>query len=253
MPKPTPFDDAALYDLLFRDLDYGVDFYVEQARACGGPVLDVACGTGRVLLPMLRAGVDADGVDLSAAMLTAARRKADAEGFAPELVHSPMAELRMGRQYALVVIPFNSFVHNLKRDEQLGTLRTCREHLLPGGRLLFDIFHAGPDFFAQPSGEPVLEIEVEDPASGCRVRNYDTRTLDLVEQVQHSENELRFVGADGETVRSVRSWTSARWFYKPEVELLLQVAGFSRWEVARAFDGAALTGASEPMLVSAWA
>jgi SAM-dependent methyltransferase len=252
MSRPTPFDDGDLYDLLFHGFDYGVDFYVEQARASGGPVLDLACGTGRVLLPMLRAGVDADGVDLSPAMLEAARRKTAGEGFAPALIVSPMAAFRMPRRYALIVIPFNSFVHNLTRAEQVGTLRSCREHLRPGGRLLFDIAHVGPTFFAQPSGEPVLELEISDPATGNRVRNYDTRTLDLVEQLQHSENETQILSSAGELLRSIRTCTSMRWFFKPEVELLLEAAGFSRWEIARAFDGGTLSGATEPVLVSAW-
>src|SRR5204862_7835775 len=105
-PDATPFDDAGLYDLLFEGFDYGVAFYLAQAREAGGPVLDLCCGTGRVLLPLLRAGVDADGVDAFPAMLEAARRKARAEGFAPELTRAEMREFRLPRRYALIIIPF---------------------------------------------------------------------------------------------------------------------------------------------------
>src|SRR5262245_12585912 len=62
--QPSPFDDGELYDILLQGLDYGIDFYVGLARAAKGPVLDIACGTGRVLLPVLQAGTDADGMDL---------------------------------------------------------------------------------------------------------------------------------------------------------------------------------------------
>ena len=74
----TPYDDGALYDLFFERLDYGLDFYLGLARSKGGPVLDVACGTGRVLLPMLEAGFDVDGVDLFPAMIERLREKAAA-------------------------------------------------------------------------------------------------------------------------------------------------------------------------------
>src|SRR5688572_17052955 len=111
--EPTPFDDGELYDRLFHGFDYGLDLYREAALAADGPVLDVACGTGRVLLPLLAAGVDADGVDLFPSMLAQAQRKAAAAGFRPALHHAAMRDFRLPRRYALVVIPFNSFVHNL--------------------------------------------------------------------------------------------------------------------------------------------
>src|SRR5262245_379433 len=78
--EPSPFDDGELYDIICQTLDYGIDFYVGLARAAKGPVLDVACGTARILLPVLQAGADADGLDLFQPMLDTARRKADALG-----------------------------------------------------------------------------------------------------------------------------------------------------------------------------
>src|SRR5437016_650825 len=62
--EPSPFDDGELYDIICQGLDYDIDFYAGLARAAKGPVLDIACGTGRVLLPLLQAGIEVDGVDL---------------------------------------------------------------------------------------------------------------------------------------------------------------------------------------------
>jgi ubiquinone/menaquinone biosynthesis C-methylase UbiE len=108
---PSPFDDGELYDITCQGLDYGIDFYVGLAREAKGPVLDVACGTGRILLPVLQAGADADGLDLFQPMLDTARRKADALGFAPTLQRGDMADFQMPRRYALVMITFNAFCH----------------------------------------------------------------------------------------------------------------------------------------------
>src|SRR5260221_12701528 len=63
---PTPFDDGEVYDLLLKDIPYGFDFYTGLAKEAKGPVLDVCCGTGRILLPCLQAGVDIEGLDLFA-------------------------------------------------------------------------------------------------------------------------------------------------------------------------------------------
>ena len=90
--EPSPFDDGDLYDILCQGLDYGIDFYVGLAREAKGPVLDIACGTGRVLLPVLQSGADARRIGSLPPMLDTVRRKAAALGFAPSLHHGDMAD-----------------------------------------------------------------------------------------------------------------------------------------------------------------
>ena len=107
------------------------------------------------------------------------------------------------------------------------------------------------DLLGSPQGEPQFEGEVLHPETGLPVRMYDARTFDLVRQVQYSRNEVREIGADGEVARVHRSETALRWIYPSELELLLRLAGYSRWEIARGFDGAPLTGATEPVIVTA--
>src|SRR5262245_28316523 len=131
MTTPTPFSDGELYDLIFENLDQGLTFYTDLARAAKGPVLDLCCGTGRVLLPCLKEGIDIEGVDLFAPMLTRLRDKARAAGFNPTLHEANMTNFRLQRRFALIMIPNNAIVHNLTTEDQVATLRTCREHLLP--------------------------------------------------------------------------------------------------------------------------
>src|ERR1041385_7973665 len=138
--EATPFDDGALYDLFFEKFDLGLDFYLGLARAARGPVLDVACGTGRITLPCRKAGVDVEGLDLFPSMLSRLRQKASALGFEPQLHEADMAAFRLPRRFGLIMIPFNAFVHNLTTDDQLATLRACRDHLEPGGMLGFDTY-----------------------------------------------------------------------------------------------------------------
>src|SRR6185369_921897 len=94
----TPFDDGALYDLFLGSFPVGLDFYVALAKAAPGPVLDVACGTGRILLPCLQAGVDIEGLDLFEPMLDTLRAKARALGLAPRLHRADMSDFSLPRR-----------------------------------------------------------------------------------------------------------------------------------------------------------
>ena len=250
--EPTPFDDGALYDLFFEKLDLGLDFYLGLARAAGGPVLDVACGTGRIMLPCLKAGVDVEGVDLFPSMLARLRQKATALGFEPPLHLANMAGFRLPRRYALIMITFNAFVHNLTTEDQLATLNACREHLLPGGMLVFDTAFPGPAWITQPNGTREMEMEIAHPETGLPVRMWDTRTFDRVQQLQYSCNEIEMLDASGKVIATHPSQTTIRWIYQAEMELLLRAAGFARWEILGDFEGRPLLHETDAMIVQAW-
>src|SRR5438132_14398081 len=92
---PSTFEDGDAYDLMVGGLPYGLDFYVALARATNGPVLDICCGTGRILLPCLQAGVDIEGLDLFEPMLRRLRTKAAALGLSPRLHHADMSDFSL--------------------------------------------------------------------------------------------------------------------------------------------------------------
>jgi SAM-dependent methyltransferase len=249
---PSPYTRADLYDLMFNSYDADLDFYLGAAKRAGGPVLDVACGTGRVLLPCLAAGIDADGVDNAAAMLDRLRLNARARGLAPRVELADMRDFRMPRRYAFVMIPFNAFAHNLTGDDQIAALSCCHDHLLPGGRLVFDAFSATQSMLANPVAPPVLELEISHPETGFPVRLYDGRHLDPATQTQHSQIEIQELGAGGEVVHSHRFVTVVRWTYPSEMNLLLRLAGFARWEISGGLDGRPVAEHEGSLMVSAW-
>lgn len=248
---PSPYTRADLYDLLFNGYAADLDFYVGAAKRAGGPVLDVGCGTGRVLLPCLAAGLDVDGVDNSAEMLERLRLHARAKGFTPHVQLADMREFHMPRRYAGVIIPFNAFAHMLAHDDQIATLRCCREHLVPGGRLVFDV-SATPAMVAEPVADPVLELETAHPETGLPVRLYDGRRLDVATQTQHSRIEVQELDAAGAVAQAHRFVTMVRWTYPSEMELLLRLAGFARWEIAGGYDGRPVAEHQGLIIVSAW-
>lgn len=122
-----------------------VEFYTNMARESGGPVLEIGCGTGRVLLPIARAGAEITGLDLSAKMLGVCREKlarepADVRGRV-KLVQSDMRVFDLGRTFKLITIPFRPFQHLISVEDQLACLACVNKHLAPGGRFILDIFN----------------------------------------------------------------------------------------------------------------
>ncbi len=250
--EPSPFDDGALYDVLFKDFKYGLDFYLGQAREAKGPVLEIACGTGRIMLPCLQAGVDIEGLDVAQGMLDALKGKATPLGLSPTLHLANMNDFQLSRRFALIMITFNSFVHNLSTEDQITTLRLCRDHLLPGGLLVFDTFFPAAAIITAPEGARDLEAEVKHPLTGLPVRLFDTRSFNRVEQIQRSHNEIEELDARGRVVAVHHSYSAVRWIYKSEMELLLRVAGFGRWQICGDFDLRPLVNETDAMIVLAW-
>ena len=246
---PTPYDAPDLYDLLFDSLDFDVPYWVETARTAAGPVLEIACGTGRLLLPIRRAGIDAEGFDASPAMIGRLRDKAGAAGLDVRAEVADMRSFDMGRRYSRVFCGFNGFAHCETIDDQLGCLRSARRHLEPGGALVLHMSYPGPAYWAEPEGKAVLEHEAPLPDGG-KLQLWDNRTKDVVGQRQDSLVEIWELDP-AERPKSVhRCRTAQRWVYRFELELLFAAAGFSRWEFFGGFDGRPLRAPDDQMI--AW-
>jgi len=141
--SPSPYDAIArVYDLWSASVTEDVEFYVEEAQASGGPVVELACGTGRVSVPVAKAGIRVIGVDASAGMLEVARDFAKSEGVEAllDLRLGDMREPPVEERVPLVLIPFRSLLHMTTEADRLRALAAANELLLPGGRLVFDVF-----------------------------------------------------------------------------------------------------------------
>ena len=143
MSDESPYDRIArLYDPWSHSVTEDVEFYVEEARRSGGPVVELACGTGRIAVPLAQAGLRVIGVDGSAAMLEVARERAAVAGV-EALLDLRLGDLRrppVDERVPLVLVPFRSLLHmTTERDRELA-LGAARELLLPRGRLVFDVF-----------------------------------------------------------------------------------------------------------------
>ena len=251
--RPSPYEAPELYDLMFESLDFDLPYWLSVGREAGGPVLDLGCGTGRILLPLLEAGVDTDGVDLYRPMLDRARQKASARGFTPRLVAADMSAFALPRRYARIISAFNAFAHADTPDQQIAALTCSRRHLARGGAFVVHMSYPGPEYWAEPDGKPVMELEVRRDKDGHRFQMWDDRHKDVVGQRQRSDMEIRELDRDGATVAVSSFKTTQRWVYRYELELLFRLAGFDRWEFFGGFAREPLERADQQMIAWAWA
>ena len=221
-----------LYDLRYADAERGdVAFYVERAREAGGPTLELACGTGRVHLELLRAGVDADGVDVDADSLARLREKARAAGLSPSVHEGDMTALAPERTYGLVVCPFNALQHATTLADQRATLAGVHDALEPGGRFVFDVFVPRFDVIRETYGgwrEESLAYDGREYTLRTR-----TRVADRVEQLFAVETERRTPA--GETLS--REEHELAMLPKRLVEVLAGESPFAFASVTGGFDG----------------
>jgi 2-polyprenyl-3-methyl-5-hydroxy-6-metoxy-1,4-benzoquinol methylase len=222
-----------VYDLTYSDVVSDIAPHVAEARAAGGPVLEGCCGNGRLMIPTLEAGVDCDGFDIDPRMLEDLRRKLAERGLEAGLHHADMRDFELPRRYALIVIPFNSFLHNLTQEDQLATLACCREHLAPGGHLTIVAFHPSAAKLLVFDGAWRLAREIPQPSGTVRVM--DSITADRVEQINSSRRRVEIVDADGRVTANHEFDFQIRYIWKPEMELLFRTAGFKRWQARSLF------------------
>lgn len=217
---------AAILDAQFEDADRDdIEYYLRRARNVDGPVLELGCGTGRVYLELLQAGVDADGFDLSKNALRVLREKATEAGVAPSVWQGDMTEFEVDREYELVICPFNTFQNLLEIDQQRAVLDAVYEALAPGGRFVFDVFVPGFDYIADTYGDwRTQSVEYRGRSVEFRTRS---RIVDEVNQVFLVEREGR--EQDGTTLFT----ESQRLKLLPyrEVALLVRQSPFTSWEV----------------------
>lgn len=144
------YEDAAFYDAEFAERAHEVPFYVQRALDSGGPVLELACGTGRLTLPIAAAGVPIVGVDLVPSMIELARAKAAAQNLGEDFHVADMRALSLGRTFRLVFIATNALQHLHDAESLEAFFLRAGEHLEPGGQLIVDVFNPSVQKLARP-------------------------------------------------------------------------------------------------------
>jgi SAM-dependent methyltransferase len=225
------YNDPELYDSLFPDArdcaSIQVEsrrewvlaserFYLEEARESGSQVLELACGSGRLTIPIAQNGIEIIGADLSKSMLETARAKARRADVGVQFLEADMRNFDLPGKFSAILIPGNSLLHLFSPEDLTQCFRNVRLHLAPNGRLIFDISKWDIAMLARDPHEryPVRSV------SGIKIE--ETATYDAANQIRHIVWYLSKPGAADFRVIEY----SLRVIFPQELLLLLDVAGF---------------------------
>ena len=217
---------APFYDIEHAPFSEDLDMYRNFAELCGDSVLELACGSGRVLLPLAREGYEVTGVDTSASMLELARRRLQAAGVASRcrLVQQDICTLHLGQKFRMAFIALGSFAHLISRKTQQQALGAVRAHLSPGGTFILDISNADARFMEDLSGH-VLHQGTWRRDDGTMLSHFvsPASSLDkhLLELTHFYDSH-----SQGGTVQRTIATLYLYLFERSEMELLLEQAGF---------------------------
>jgi SAM-dependent methyltransferase len=238
---------ATVEDL--RDLQ----FYLAMSRQTGGPVLELACGTGRVLLPIAQQGLRIDGVDRSPAMLDQLQRKLEREPqHVRQLTAISLGDLRSyrsERKYALVIIPFRPLQHMYTVEDQLAALNTAAFHLASGGVLAFDVFYPRFESLLAGVGEEKLELEWKrenDPTMTVR-RYLRKESADKINQ-NFSAQFIYRTYRDDKLVTEETAPLKMSYYTYPHLRALFLLAGLEIVEEYGSWEKAPLDNDSKEMV-----
>jgi SAM-dependent methyltransferase len=228
---------AGLYDVFAFDDD--LPLYSELAKLQGGRLLEVACGSGRVLVPLVRGGCEVIGIDISPHMLDLARAKLDAEpalAGTARLVQADMREFELAEHdLDMAIVAVKSFAYLTELGDQLRCLRRIAAHLRPGGLLAIDFLHPRPEWVGAATGSMRDDLLQRVPSRGFTLSRVESVvSTDLARQVRVIRSIYELIDDRGAVIEKRFVEWPYRWTYRFEAQHLLERAGF---EVEAVYGG----------------
>jgi SAM-dependent methyltransferase len=252
---PQYIDYAEYYDYDHAAGPFAdVPFYLYYAQQCGSPLLELACGTGRVLIPLAQAGFALYGVDVSEKMLAVCRRKVEEHCVADRvhLMQANMASFDLPcKDFALVYIPVRAFMHLFTLADQLACLHRVYAHLRVGGLFIVDLYTPSFPILAQTPDSPFIVRREFDLPNGHHIIRKDRFVCnDLVHQIHYSELRFEEYDRTGRLVGARTLPMHTRYTFRYELQLLLERVGFELLDLFRDYAKSPYNGTGEILAVA---
>ncbi len=254
MPAQSPYDAiAAYYDLEHQSFTDDVELYLQFIEAAGDPVLELGCGTGRIVREIAAAGFDSTGIDSSTAMLEFARSSMASEECPGEIMLIEGDFLRddlvSPGTFGIAIVALDSLLHVTTQQDQIRVLRSAWTALDPRGQLIIDVFHPTPGRLMAMDGGLTFtgSWKLDD---GGRLDKLVAQTADSASQTIENEIWYEVTRVDG-AVERTRTSFQQRWIGAGELLAMLQLAGFEDWRVYGSYDLEPLQAHSDRLIVAA--
>ena len=219
---------ARYYDAEHQDKTDDLEMFAAFAAEYGEPIFEVACGTGRVMFALARAGYEVHGIDIEPAMLERARQRAEDEPTLAEkltFIQGDILKYTTERKYPLVLIPYNGLMHFHEEAQQIEILRRLRALMTDDGLLVLDLPNPGDSFAVEDNDALIFEKTFLEPESGHLVMQYSVSQLDRTDQMLHITWLYDEVDGDGAVKRTFAP-VVFRYFFYSELRHLLRLTGF---------------------------
>lgn len=236
--------DGLHYDLYNGEAPGDLPFYLAEAEKTDGPVLELACGTGRLTIPLAKAGADIIGLDVASPMLEQARAKAAAEGAKIKFVRADIRKIGLKGRFGLIFIAFNSMQHLHDRASLERFFSGVRRRLAPGGRFVFDVFNPDPRCLVRDEEELLPVSCYKDPRTGTDMLVNERYSYDRAAQI----SRITWHYTAGRRAAGSRK-LNMRCFYPAELDALLHYNGFKIMKKYGAFDRSPFTGDSQKQII----
>ncbi|CDO04818.1 Cypemycin methyltransferase [Oceanobacillus picturae] len=239
------YQDPIQYDKEHVAYDEDISYLTKSADKATGPIVDLACGTGRATIPLAKAGNSIVGVDLHRGMLRRAREKAVAEKLDIGFIEQDCTKLELGLKSDFIFMVGNSFQHFLTNEAQDKLLESIQRHLVKGGRFLFNTRF--------PGEEELVSTNDEEPGFSYKDGKLSVHVsyiseYDALNQVQHNITIRRFFDANGKLQDEKRSVIDLRFVFPLEMERLLEKHGFTIEGVYQDWNESPLTSNASKMV-----
>ena len=199
-----------------------IPFYINKVKEYGGPILELACGTGRVTIPIAQNGLSVTGLDLLNTMLKEARRKSKETGVKIEWIEADMAKFDLNKKFNLILIPgcaFNALL-DLKSVEKC--LICVKKHLKPNGGFIFDAFNPNLDILVRDPSKIYPNAEYQDPDGRGLVIVKENTKYDKANQILL----WRLSYSIADKIISKSKELKLRMFFPQELDAILKYNGF---------------------------
>ncbi|WP_026674817.1 class I SAM-dependent DNA methyltransferase [Alkalihalobacterium bogoriense] len=241
------YDDPILYDKENESYTPEIPFLTKWAAKQQGTIIDIACGTGRITIPLAKSGYTLIGVDVHNGMLQEARNKSSKKNVDIQWVEQDCTNFKLGIKSRLIYSVGNSFQHFLTSEDQDGLLVSVNKHLEEDGVFIFGTRFPNEDELLQPITEEYWKTYTDDETH-CPVDVYTISRYDALEQIQHYTTIRKYKNESDEIVNEKNTNISLRYVYPKEMERLLFIHGFEIVDVYKDWNETPIDNASHEMV-----